>query len=566
MDAHEYLSYQQWHYDPQMLRTEYIPRPPTTTGTTPTSTTRKQQQKKSSRACDYCRKKKVRCDIDDHESVRVGNRCTTCHAQDIECTFERVPLQRGPARGYKHKANERKLKLELQGGGSSKTTTPQPELSAASSVTSRIVSSGTGTTVNSPAIMSPVCTRREPVSTSSTVPSNDRPEWIPQAINKWYLLYQHTLPMLEPDMEDLHVLLTRVHPLLRSALLYAIYALVFRSRTPEKRDAVLSEQSLTAFCATSRDAGPGSMLDRLVYLQTTMVLTIDADQRGFNVASFRAGHAASTWLAASVGQAYSLRLHSRDNEDLFKSGYLHLGQRLWFILIVLDRWHSISTSSPPFIADCNARVDIDVELPLIQMSSLYNHLYRLSVIVGHVYAYVLAPHVSGYSTPTHHPAHMLRAELEEWRAKVDVIWGQSNLLHIAYWHVSILSIVGSGALGVSDLLQLRNLASRLSSTLPNSATPVTPLNHHFYALCLCVQCHLLEFQETREDAIRGLQQLREAVQRHADLVAEDEDCWDVTLLKVIDKKLTCPPTFSGEILLRRVRRRGYLLAISSILE
>ncbi|CCF56444.1 hypothetical protein KAFR_0B01450 [Kazachstania africana CBS 2517] len=50
---------------------------------------------KASRACDQCRKKKVKCDNGDDRSV-----CTNCQRNGEKCTFERVPLKRGPSKGY----------------------------------------------------------------------------------------------------------------------------------------------------------------------------------------------------------------------------------------------------------------------------------------------------------------------------------------------------------------------------------------------------------------------------------------------------------------------------------
>lgn len=52
------------------------------------------KRKKVSRACDECRRKKVRCDAD-------GNQiCSNCIKTKDQCTFSRVPLKRGPSKGY----------------------------------------------------------------------------------------------------------------------------------------------------------------------------------------------------------------------------------------------------------------------------------------------------------------------------------------------------------------------------------------------------------------------------------------------------------------------------------
>lgn len=50
---------------------------------------------KASRACDQCRKKKIKCDYNDLKGI-----CQYCQRNNEECSFVRVPLKRGPSKGY----------------------------------------------------------------------------------------------------------------------------------------------------------------------------------------------------------------------------------------------------------------------------------------------------------------------------------------------------------------------------------------------------------------------------------------------------------------------------------
>ncbi|QID80779.1 Glucose-responsive transcription factor [Saccharomyces pastorianus] len=50
---------------------------------------------KASRACDQCRKKKIKCDYKDEKGV-----CSNCQRNGDRCSFDRVPLKRGPSKGY----------------------------------------------------------------------------------------------------------------------------------------------------------------------------------------------------------------------------------------------------------------------------------------------------------------------------------------------------------------------------------------------------------------------------------------------------------------------------------
>lgn len=74
--------------------------------TPPSSTIKKRS--KVSRACDSCRKKKIKCDaIFNLETNKVDNKCSNCSKNNDICQFTRIPLKRGPVKGYnKRKSNQ----------------------------------------------------------------------------------------------------------------------------------------------------------------------------------------------------------------------------------------------------------------------------------------------------------------------------------------------------------------------------------------------------------------------------------------------------------------------------
>lgn len=66
---------------------------------------------KVSRACDECRRKKIRCDaVDEVPSMP----CNNCARTAAKCTFSRQPLKRGPSKGYIKELAERLNSLEQQ--------------------------------------------------------------------------------------------------------------------------------------------------------------------------------------------------------------------------------------------------------------------------------------------------------------------------------------------------------------------------------------------------------------------------------------------------------------------
>lgn len=95
-----------------------------------------------------------------------------------------------------------------------------------------------------------------------------------------------------------------------------------------------------------------SYRDKLIYLQTLILMGLEADNHGPE----STGPPRAAWLGAAVGLVYSMKLHSnRFPRDKLQTGDPDsdekLGRRAWWVIVVLDRWHAISTSSPLFIPD-----------------------------------------------------------------------------------------------------------------------------------------------------------------------------------------------------------------------
>ncbi|KAK6454879.1 uncharacterized protein RJT20DRAFT_129506 [Scheffersomyces xylosifermentans] len=59
------------------------------------------KRSKVSRACDACRRKKIRCNAEFSSTLqKVTKICDNCVKNNENCTFSRVPLKRGPSKGY----------------------------------------------------------------------------------------------------------------------------------------------------------------------------------------------------------------------------------------------------------------------------------------------------------------------------------------------------------------------------------------------------------------------------------------------------------------------------------
>lgn len=92
----------------------------------------------------------------------------------------------------------------------------------------------------------------------------------------------------------------------------------------------------------------------LVYLQAMILLTIEAEN---TTAASRgnSGSSRSMWLGAAVGLAYSMKLHIHKQSDKLSENdpdsEEKLARRVWWSLVIMDRWHASSTASPVLVPD-----------------------------------------------------------------------------------------------------------------------------------------------------------------------------------------------------------------------
>lgn len=74
------------------------------------------KRSKVSRACDECRRKKVKCDA---ASENGDETCSNCRRSNVRCMFSRVPQKRGPSKGYIKELADRINSIEGKLGGQS---------------------------------------------------------------------------------------------------------------------------------------------------------------------------------------------------------------------------------------------------------------------------------------------------------------------------------------------------------------------------------------------------------------------------------------------------------------
>ncbi|WBW75016.1 DNA-binding transcription factor [Schizosaccharomyces osmophilus] len=359
-------------------------------------------------------------------------------------------------------------------------------------------------------------------------------EWDDEAVDRYYLLIHSTLPILHHSKTRLKIELEKAPKFLRSCCLHAIYSLVNRPPFSSlgsifHKNPLKAVGLLNLICTNVQNFS-----NRILHLQTMVLLAVESDQRGPTTITGRNGLPQSMWHGAAVGLACNMRLHIQSHVSLQSAyedidGNAALCRRAWWVLVILDRWHSVSTCSPLFIPESCIKMSLQDHKVL---GSFPSQLVRLSLIVGHISDVFQSPDPSDRENPI--VTQQLRSEIDAFRESVDVVWGRMNLLTLAVTHVKVLLELSTNARPSAVLTPAMKMANILSS----SSTPLTPLNHHFFSLAACVLIGVYDIPELQEEARQGLEYIRECIEKRRDIVSrKDHEDWDYVVLKVINAKM-----------------------------
>lgn len=126
------------------------------------------KRSKVSRACDECRRKKIKCDATTESGDEI---CSNCRRSNVRCLFSRVPQKRGPSKGYIKELADRINSIEGKLGGQSVAEALAGELASRRNLGERYAASAHGEDV-----------RKRPYSniSGSTIPTptpSRQPGW-----------------------------------------------------------------------------------------------------------------------------------------------------------------------------------------------------------------------------------------------------------------------------------------------------------------------------------------------------------------------------------------------------
>lgn len=173
---------------------------------------------------------------------------------------------------------------------------------------------------------------------------------------RYYKAIHPTYPLLSHTKARLNARLATCSPALKDAFYEALYAASqsFTAPSVPSTDRRGTKKAYQILAMQSEPSANGNMSTNIVYLQTMLLMAIEADNRG-PMSNGQTGLPQSVWLGSAVGLAYSMKLHVHKSGDKQSESDPDsedkLARRLWWSLVMMDRWHSASTSSPVLIPD-----------------------------------------------------------------------------------------------------------------------------------------------------------------------------------------------------------------------
>ncbi|KAI5370638.1 putative zn(2)-C6 fungal-type DNA-binding domain-containing protein [Septoria linicola] len=535
----------------------------------------KDKRTKVSRACDECRRKKIRCDaIDETGNVP----CTNCARTAAVCAFSRQPMKRGPSKGYIKELAERLNTLEqqvqpphmeqqhryeiqqvqqamtegLQGyahdprlgrdprSGEKRTHDmvdpfQNAQMTAPQAPMGHMQQSQFSANMQPPVNTSSVQpfwrygaahdNRRETVGLSyeSEGPSTVVPgfDWDESVIEEYYRIIHQTFPLLANNKHRLRQRLAECPASLREAFLAALDCLMrtFPTTTltpsPDYAQALKRTAELLAKYPFDNPSTHTSATN-LVYLQTLILMALESDNHGPATIRGQAGPSRAEWLGRAAGVAGQLeinviRITSQSLVEGDRDSEERLARRVWWVLFILDRWHASSTADLLKLPENS--VVLLPEDQILLGESTYN-LARLSFIIGHLAAILTTTKTpsTDVMAPSNPASSLLGLTLAgEIDRFRESVESVWGSLNLVHLSYHHCHLLIKRMNPTTEPSELVGHAVKVATMLNSRLTPVTPLNHHFGALAAMTLCELADVPKTRAEAAKGLDQMSECL-------------------------------------------------------
>ncbi|KAJ4254349.1 Glucose-responsive transcription factor [Fusarium torreyae] len=507
------------------------------------------KRSKVSRACDECRRKKIKCDA---QSDTGDTPCSSCARSSIRCLFSRVPQKRGPSKGYIKELADRihsiENKLESDGGISQDDierlfVTDRPRQSQGEDSNRKRPFSSISTndfatpsrqtpwgsehriqaspgesdnfTPYNNSTMAPQPTAIKPDSTPSKPPVAAMDVSMPNAqegvdidegmLHSYLSSVQPVYPILPSTKSRMQALLSQCPPTIQNAFATALPAVAASGGDAKLASSLLNEWEGNETSATQAA--------HIVHGQTLLLLIIDADWRTSPTLPFL--------MARAVSLANSMKLwrYTPMESVLDSDSDDQLSVRIWWSLILMDRWYAAGTGKPPLIPDSSVVAPPGLENILGEVCF---YLVRLSKLLNRL-SHVVSTLQPGASTTEEPMAQILADYIENYREDLPAHIEPAShpLVHLAYWHCKLIVVLLTpGATPAETMWPTKELINLLFA----NEYPRSPLVNHFASLVSMSLSKLVKIDRSRE----------EATQLIKDIVEKPAAVWDGVRDKLAD--------------------------------
>ncbi|KAL1649491.1 Glucose-responsive transcription factor [Diplodia intermedia] len=543
------------------------------------------KRSKVSRACDECRRKKIRCDATSENGPEA---CTSCKRTGARCQFSRQPMKRGPSKGYIKELADRLTRLEyeqqqqvghspqsgqqhsqvpelqsyLQSMGDQgmagladfSATSPAPHYGSERKRT-HSMSEGPGDQFRTSLSQPPngvqqSWDRREPFGTGYEHDAAGTFFEFSQnadvAVNEYYRVIQDTYPVLPFDLRNLKGRLANCDAKLRDAFTAAIDCAVRAwpstslAMEPNHQDRCYKAyQMLTSLVGTTvKPAG-------IILVQSFLLLTIEADVHGprrSQPLSYPDSQPLKDMcLAQATRVATSLRFDAlifrQRGQEISPDNDEALGRRLFWVLFIFDQLHAISTATTPSLSAERSHLTGDDETLFGPVTFA---LARLCKAMGGLpdYYRTLAefPPTNNDVLALYDPNNAIMkmtktAFLSSLERFSETLPSDPHpLILLAYFHVHLLIVRYTPGSEPGEIL---HDATAIVTHLQRHQALITTPHHHFAALAALTLGELAEKDETREESLRLLGELEGVLNRNK---VEGDLGWDASVREYAGKK------------------------------
>lgn len=542
------------------------------------------KRSKVSRACDECRRKKIRCDATSENGPEA---CTSCKRTGARCQFSRQPMKRGPSKGYIKELADRLSRLEYEQqqqighspqNGQQHAHVPElqnylqsmgdqgmaglPDFSASPATQygnerkrTHSMSEGPSDQFRTSLSQPPNGTqqswdRREPFNTGyehdPTAAFFEFGQNADVAVNEYYRVIQDTYPILPFDIRNLKGRLANCDVKLREAFTASMDCVVRAwPSTSLTMEANHQERCYKAYQLLTSLAAATVKPSGIILVQSYLLLAIEAEVHGPRrpqpVSMPDSSSLKKMCIGAAATMSLELRFHSliyrQRGQEISPDSDDSLARRLYWILFILDQLQAISTSASPMLSVEGSHLTGDDET---LFGPLTFALARLCKVIGGLPEYHRtlsdAPPAPNDILALYDPNSVItkftkKSVLGRLETFSETLPADPHLLILlTYFHVRLLIVRFTPGSEPGEIL---HDASAIVTHLQRLSTLITSPNHHFAALAALTLGELAEKDDFREEALRNLGELEGVLSRNK---IEGDLAWDVSIREYVSKK------------------------------